>query len=205
MKRLKDLRDVFFRIRKTARKHLQTIRCHTPFTAKGPRVRTADAVDTAAPINNLSSEEKVRSWGYSMSSAVRKNPCKFQCFICATNIRLQPSEKKKQAAAAHTAVVVWFSRTSLRRFVLRFFIADLFRPSGHLVTAKNQVLLAPSSCLQIFLRVFRVCHTNLAPAELWKGNKWYVPRNSAEQKCDSLLKHVPTPTLLGQQWFFLVC
>lgn len=61
MKRLTDLRDVFFRIRKTARKHLQTIRCHTPFTAKGPRVRTADAVDTAAPINNLSSEEKVRS------------------------------------------------------------------------------------------------------------------------------------------------
>ena len=34
-----------------------------------------------------------------------KNPCKFQCFICAKNIRLQPSEKKNR----------------LRRFVLRFY------------------------------------------------------------------------------------
>ena len=44
----------------TASKHVQTIRCLATFTAKGPRVRKADAMDTAAPINNLSSEEKVR-------------------------------------------------------------------------------------------------------------------------------------------------
>lgn len=39
------------------------------------------------------------------SAAEKKNPGKFQCFICAKNIRLQPSEKKNR----------------LRRFVLRFY------------------------------------------------------------------------------------
>ncbi len=82
----------------------------------------------------------------------------------------------KKDAAAHTAVAGFFLRKSLRLFVSWGFSLVTYSPNlWHLVTAKNDVLLAPSNCLQSFVGS-KVCATNLAPHEFWKGNKRYVPR-----------------------------